>query len=142
MVNIIAYAGSKFNLENAKFIRYFGGFALMYLGYSALSVRKKKPQAKSITFFSTFALALTNPKAILGFVPAILLYNSRQDQIFAHISSTGILVIAVSSAMICYFLLGYFFKETRIVKYVRIVSGFLLVLFGVVVLLQTAISSE
>ncbi|GGK21249.1 hypothetical protein [Salinarimonas ramus] len=99
---------------------------------------KKSGRAGALSFASTFGMAATNPKAILGFGPALVLYHGTAGPVGAAslMLTIGALWAAVSAAMVIYYILGRTLRDARALVWVRRGAALILVAVGLLLLLR------
>jgi len=134
--NLIAFLGVKSGITDQSWFLPLGAIALIWLGYRIITAERKGRPKDSLTFASTFLMAASNPKAILGFGPPLLWFHRDGVTIPALFQSTGILIAAVSLSMLAYFILGMMLKSNVAVKYIRQGAGMLIALLGALVLVR------
>lgn len=134
ITNIIATLGASSGFNKQPWFLSVAAVALVWLGFRIITADKKGKPADRLTFASTFMMAASNPKAILGFGPPLLFFHRDGITSLALLLSSAVLIAAVSLAMIFYFGLGSFVKDRSIVRYIRLGAGFLLAGFGLLIL--------
>ena len=142
MTNILVVFGSSLAITEAWWFRGASGVALLVLGIKTLTVKRKGKLGQGVTFLGTFVLAFTNPKAVLGFGPPLLLFHGSKLTIDQIILATSALLAAVCISMIFYFGLGRLIARQNIIRLLRTMCGYLLILAGIYfIVLQFTISA-
>ena len=131
MTNILVLLGGSLSIAEAKWFWGIAGLALVTLGLKSLVSEAAAKGGSAVTFLGTFVLAFTNPKAVLGFGPPLLLFHRAGVSAYSVLLSTCVLLIAVAMSMLIYFALGRFFHDAKVVGRLRRICGSLLVLAGV-----------
>ncbi|MDJ0825281.1 MAG: hypothetical protein QNJ16_07245 [Rhodobacter sp.] len=136
MTNILVLLGNSLSVAEANWFLALAGLALLTLGIKTLTTIRKSKGGGAVTFGGTFVLAFTNPKAVLGFGPPLLLFHGANVSTNAVLWATTALISAVTLSMLIYFALGRLVSDQKIVGQLRKICGVLLVAAGVAFLVR------
>lgn len=106
MTNLLTLLGGRVDLINNQWLMPVAAGMLIILGIRAMFGTGKSKKAPHLTFIATFSMAFSNPKAIFGFVPQLMLFQSTTSSRAISLWTNSSLVVAVSLSMCFYFLLG------------------------------------
>jgi threonine/homoserine/homoserine lactone efflux protein len=136
MTSLLIYFGTRTELISNKWLPPLAAGMMMILGIKSITSRGKAQPAAALTFASTFTMAFSNPKAIFGFGPQLILFTSNDHLVLPVMWANLALVLAVSLTMTVYFVIGRFFRDRRIIARIRILSGAVLMIFSVYILFK------
>jgi threonine/homoserine/homoserine lactone efflux protein len=132
MTSALIYFGTRIETLHGKWLFPAASCMMMILGIKAIVSRGVSRPPEGLTFVSTFIMAFSNPKAIFGFGPQLILFSSNEHLDNPVFLANLVLVLAVSLTMTFYFSLGRFWRCRVVVERIRIVSGAVLIAFSIV----------
>lgn len=128
--NAIVITGASLNVTQSSWFTPLAALALLALGLSILRSKGGQRPPDALAFASTFLMAAGNPKAIFGFGPPLLAFHGETLSVARIITSSILLIIAVSISMAAYFALGKMTQQRSVVQAIRFFAGTGLVLFA------------
>ncbi|EYE87516.1 lysine transporter LysE [Fervidicella metallireducens AeB] len=136
---------SNFLISNQTFIRFIGGLFLIYLGIKTFLSTPANNAAKSNEgtgilddYLSTLFLTITNPMTIMSFLAIFAGLGLGLGNTSSNLSALIMVIGVFSGSALWWFLLSNcinLFKNkigTNALKYINIISGFIIISFGVI----------
>lgn len=97
--------------------------------------------SRTVAFGTTLTMALSNPKAILGFGMPIIWFNSDKFGLFPIVGTLLSLYFAVGFAMVAYYYLGKIIGTTSMLLTVRKISSALLCFMGLYIFIRIVVDN-